>query len=260
MKSGLSCADTYIRKLREIADAQQAIIKATEKDLENQKRLLEKSRNEELSLRERVNIANSQVKALQSQIQNDMEYEKTAYGLNEAHRERSKLQDKLEFQIEDWNNELNDQTKKKLEELNAKVEDDNASREILLQLRNVKGQVVELTAMQSEGSKQVEFNKLKEKLIKEVFNDFKDIEKKYKDVKQLRDDTSFDLTTTLERLKGSRQSATFTLKELHQLKEAIEEQKRRLNELAIMAAKYGSSEQVEEEILFWKKKLIEIDE
>lgn len=97
MKSGLSCADTYIRKLREIADAQQAIIKATEKDLENQKRLLEKSRNEELSLRERVNIANSQVKALQSQIQNDMEYEKTAYGLNEAHRERSKLQDKLEF-------------------------------------------------------------------------------------------------------------------------------------------------------------------
>lgn len=69
--------------------------------------------------------------------------------------------------------------------------------------------------MQSEGSKQVEFNKLKEKLIKEVLNDFKDIEKKYKDVKQLRDDTSFDLTTTLERLKGSRQSATFTLKELH---------------------------------------------
>lgn len=29
MKSGLSCADTYIWKLREIAEAQQSIIKAS---------------------------------------------------------------------------------------------------------------------------------------------------------------------------------------------------------------------------------------
>lgn len=114
--------------------------------------------------------------------------------------------------------------------------------------------------MEKDGTKQVEFNKLKEKLIKEILSDFKDIERKYKEVKQLRDDTSYDLTTTLDKLKGSRQSATFTLKELHQLKELIEDQKRRLNELAIMAAKYGSSEQVDEEIQFWKKKLIEMDD
>lgn len=97
-----------------------------------------------------------------------------------------------------------DQTKKKLEELNAKIEDDNSSKEIVQQLRNIKGQVIELTAMQSEGTKQIEFNKLKEKLIKEVLSDFKDIERKYKEVKQLRDDTSYDLTTTLDKLKGSR--------------------------------------------------------
>ena len=77
--------------------------------------------------------------------------------------------------------------------------------------------------MEKDGTKQVEFNKLKEKLIKEILSDFKDIERKYKEVKQLRDDTSFDLTTTLDKLKGSRQSATFTLKELHQLKELIED-------------------------------------
>lgn len=36
MKNGLSCADTYVRKLRDITDAQKGIIKASEKDLENQ--------------------------------------------------------------------------------------------------------------------------------------------------------------------------------------------------------------------------------
>lgn len=43
MKKGLSCADTYVRKLRDITDAQKGLIKASEKDLENQRKLLEKS-------------------------------------------------------------------------------------------------------------------------------------------------------------------------------------------------------------------------
>ncbi len=62
-----------------------------------------------------------------------MEYEKTVYGLNETHRERSKLQDKLEFQLEDWNTELEEQTKKKLEDLTSKVQQqDNSSKEVIL--------------------------------------------------------------------------------------------------------------------------------
>lgn len=63
------------------------------------------------------------------------------------------MQDKLEFQIEDWNNELADQTKKKLDELNTKIEQDNSSKEIILQLRNIKGQVQELSSMEKDGTK-----------------------------------------------------------------------------------------------------------
>ena len=67
MKYGLSCADTYVRKLRDITDAQKGLIKASEKDLENQRKLLEKSWAEELHLRELVSVANQQAKALASQ-------------------------------------------------------------------------------------------------------------------------------------------------------------------------------------------------
>jgi pyruvate-formate lyase len=80
-----------------------------------------------------------------------MEYEKSIYGLNETHRERSKLQDKLEFQFEDWNNELEEQTKKKLEEINAKLDSEDSSRDLVLQMRNVKSQFIELVAIQKDG-------------------------------------------------------------------------------------------------------------
>lgn len=103
--------------------------------------------------------------------------------MNETHRERSKLQDKLEFALEDWDHELDALTKKQLEELNAKVDQDNTARDIIQQLRATKGQVVELMTMQTDSTKQVEINNLKEKLIKEIMSDFKDIERKYKESK-----------------------------------------------------------------------------
>ncbi len=61
-------------------------------------------------------------------------------------------------------------------------------------------------------------------------------------------------------MKITKTNAQTTLKEIQSVRDQIDDIKRRLQELAIMASKYGSTEKVDEELLYYREKIVEMDD
>lgn len=55
-------------------------------------------------------------------------------------------------------------------------------------------------------------------------------------------------------------NASLASKEIQVVRDQIDDMKRRLQELAIMASKYGNTDKVDEELDYYKEKLIEMDD
>lgn len=151
-------------------------------------------------------------------------------------------------------------TKKQLDELNARQEQDNKAKDIIQSLRQTKGLLIDAQYTNAENSRNIEFNKLKEAFIKEISQDYKDIEWKFREMRSYQDETSRDLSGAVEKLKITKSNLQITLKDIQGIRDQIDDMKRRLQELAIMAAKYGSTDKVDEELQYYREKLIEMDD
>lgn len=79
-------------------------------------------------------------------------------------------------------------------------------------------------------------------------------------MRSYQDETSRDLSGAVEKLKITKSNLQITLKDIQGIRDQIDDMKRRLQELAIMAAKYGSTDKVDEELQYYREKLIEMDD
>lgn len=79
-------------------------------------------------------------------------------------------------------------------------------------------------------------------------------------MRSYQDETSRDLSGAVEKLKITKSNLQITFKDIQGIRDQIDDMKRRLQELAIMAAKYGSTDKVDEELQYYREKLIEMDD
>lgn len=79
-------------------------------------------------------------------------------------------------------------------------------------------------------------------------------------MRSYQDETSRDLSGAVEKLKITKSNLQITLKDIQGIRDQIDDMKRRLQELSIMAAKYGSTDKVDEELQYYREKLIEMDD
>jgi TolA-binding protein len=61
-------------------------------------------------------------------------------------------------------------------------------------------------------------------------------------------------------LKITKVTAQAAIKDIQVVRDQIDDMKWRLQELSIMAAKYGNTDKVDEELLYYKEKLTEMDD
>ena len=105
---------TYERKMNELIEAQKDRISDLERLIDEKENELNKLDADEQHYREMKHIAQQDVAASSGFISHTA-YEDALNGFNNNHKERRKLQDNAEFQLEDWETELAERADKQLE-------------------------------------------------------------------------------------------------------------------------------------------------